>query len=100
MLEPANSQQLNASFEGRVQGVGFRMTVAEIARGFQVTGRVCNMADGSVRLVAHGEQSELQEFQQAILLRMSRFVVQHHQSWSDVRGACYLGFEIAPDDTL
>jgi acylphosphatase len=49
-------------FEGRVQGVGFRYTVKELARGFDVCGWVKNLADGSVELQVMGEKDELESF--------------------------------------
>ena len=42
-------------FRGRVQGVGFRMTAARIARAFPIGGTVRNCSDGSVELIAVGE---------------------------------------------
>jgi acylphosphatase len=92
--------QLNARFSGRVQGVGFRMTVAEIAESFRVAGRVCNMHDGSVRLVAQGEEAELLKFHQAIVVRMGHYLVDHAERWSIATGGCCAGFEIAADDSL
>ena len=76
------------------------MNVADIAESFHVTGRVCNRSDGSVQLVAQGERDELEQFHQAILLRMSRNVIDHYESLAEVRGGCYLNFEIAADDSL
>ena len=49
-------------YEGRVQGVGFRYTVKDIARGFDVCGWVKNLPDGSVELQAMGEPGELDDF--------------------------------------
>jgi acylphosphatase len=49
-------------FEGRVQGVGFRYTVKELARGFDVCGWVKNLPDGTVELQAMGEKDELESF--------------------------------------
>ncbi len=49
-------------FEGRVQGVGFRYTAKDIARGFDVCGSVSNLADGSVELEVMGEAEEVQRF--------------------------------------
>lgn len=49
-------------FEGRVQGVGFRYTVKDLARGFDVCGTVKNLADGSVELKAMGEPDEVEDF--------------------------------------
>ena len=49
-------------FQGRVQGVGFRWTVAGIAARRPVTGYVRNEPDGSVRLVAEGLERDLADF--------------------------------------
>ena len=49
-------------FEGRVQGVGFRYTVKDLARGFDVSGMVKNLADGSVELQVMGEDEEVDDF--------------------------------------
>jgi acylphosphatase len=49
-------------FEGRVQGVGFRYTVKDLARGFDVCGWVKNLADGTVELQVMGEPAEVASF--------------------------------------
>jgi acylphosphatase len=49
-------------FEGRVQGVGFRYTVKDLARGFEVCGWVKNLPDGSVELQVMGETGEVADF--------------------------------------
>jgi acylphosphatase len=53
-------------YEGRVQGVGFRYTVRQIATGFDIAGWVRNLPDGRVELLAAGEPDELTAFTQAI----------------------------------
>lgn len=62
-------------YEGRVQGVGFRYTTKDLARGFDVIGTVRNLPDGTVELIVSGENEELAEF-----LRELRedSVVAHH----------------------
>ncbi|MEP6974002.1 MAG: acylphosphatase [Spartobacteria bacterium] len=57
---------LQILFEGNVQGVGFRWSVKQIAKGFDVTGSVRNLADGRVELQASGEESEVRAFVEAI----------------------------------
>ena len=49
-------------FEGRVQGVGFRYTVKDLARGFDVCGWVRNLPDGSVELQVTGAADEVESF--------------------------------------
>jgi acylphosphatase len=54
-------------YEGRVQGVGFRFRVKEIAQGFDVVGTVQNLPDGRVLVVAQGELGEVEAFLDEIL---------------------------------
>jgi acylphosphatase len=49
-------------YEGHVQGVGFRFTVKQIARGYDVVGSVRNLVDGRVELQVSGEPDEVEAF--------------------------------------
>ncbi len=53
-------------YKGRVQGVGFRYQVKQIAMGYDVAGNVRNLPDGRVELVAAAERDELESFLTAI----------------------------------
>lgn len=53
-------------FSGRVQGVGFRFTVATIAQRFPVSGTVRNLPDGSVELIEEGKPAVLDDFEREI----------------------------------
>jgi acylphosphatase len=53
-------------YEGRVQGVGFRYTVKNLARGFDVSGWVRNLPDGRVELQAGGDPDEVEAFLESI----------------------------------
>jgi acylphosphatase len=66
-------------YEGRVQGVGFRYTVRQLAKGFDVTGWVRNLPDGRVELQASGENQEVEAFLEAILeSELASFIKAHH----------------------
>jgi acylphosphatase len=54
------------TYEGRVQGVGFRYTVKRLASGFEVNGTIRNLPDGRVEMQVAGEPAEVEEFLQAI----------------------------------
>jgi len=49
-------------FEGRVQGVGFRYTCRELAKGFDLVGFAKNLADGTVQLVLQGDPEEIEDY--------------------------------------
>ena len=46
----------------RVQGVGFRFSVKQLAKGFEVQGWIRNLPDGRVELQIMAENEELEEF--------------------------------------
>ena len=60
------------NYIGRVQGVGFRYTCVDIAHRFHVAGYVQNLPNGSVKLVAEGNKSEVLTFIDTITERLSR----------------------------
>jgi acylphosphatase len=54
------------TYDGRVQGVGFRFTTKQIASGFEVSGWVKNLADGRVQMLAAGDEQEVDAFLEAV----------------------------------
>ena len=57
---------LNVIFAGLVQGVGFRYFVKRKADEFEIKGFVRNLADGTVEVVAEGDEETLRKFLEAI----------------------------------
>jgi acylphosphatase len=74
-------------YSGRVQGVGFRMTVRQVACGYDVTGSVRNLPDGRVELIAEGTRSELTAFLTGIAeSELSGFINKQHETWQKAEG--------------
>lgn len=57
----ASPARLEVVVRGRVQGVGYRYFVLERGHALGLTGWVANQADGSVRCVAEGRRTALEE---------------------------------------
>lgn len=53
--------QLQLKIYGRVQGVSFRVTIQRGAKNLGLTGLVKNESDGSVFVLAQGDEKKLQE---------------------------------------
>jgi len=52
--------RVSAAVFGRVQGVGFRWFVRDLAQDLGLVGWVCNRSDGAVELVAEGRPGQLE----------------------------------------
>ncbi len=61
-------------YSGRVQGVGFRYTVKNLAMRFNVGGYVRNLPDGRVELVLEGPAEEIDQMAQAVADRMDGYI--------------------------
>jgi acylphosphatase len=67
-------------FRGRVQGVGFRLTAARIARGFPIGGTVRNCRDGSVELIAVGSATAVNDYLAALRAAMQGNITDEQSS--------------------
>jgi acylphosphatase len=61
-------------YAGRVQGVGFRYTVQNLAENHAVGGFVRNLPNGNVEVIAEGEPGEVEQFLSAIDRRMAGYI--------------------------
>lgn len=59
-------KRAQVTYSGRVQGVGFRYTIRQVALGFEVTGFVRNFPDGRVEMIAEGDEEEVKKFLHAV----------------------------------
>ena len=84
-------------YEGNVQGVGFRYTVRQIAKGFDITGSVRNLRDGRVELLAAGEEGEVRAFVEAIGQSELRAHIKKHSETPLPDPPAFRGFEIRHD---
>ena len=78
-------------FEGRVQGIGFRYTVKDLARSFDVCGWVKNLPDGSVELHAMAEPDELAAFLREITVEspVARNIKNHYAETIPLLANCH-----------
>jgi acylphosphatase len=63
-------------FSGRVQGVGFRYTVHNLAMPHDIKGYVRNLPDGRVELVMEGSDEEMDHLVESIRQKMHCFIRQ------------------------
>ena len=59
-------ESIHLEIRGRVQGVGFRWYVVDMARELRLAGWVKNKADGNVELAAAGENDALARLEAAV----------------------------------
>lgn len=62
-------KRITAIMSGKVQNVGYRARVVEIAKKSGITGTVQNLMDGRVKIIADGEERDLESFLDAILIK-------------------------------
>ena len=65
---------LMVHFTGHVNGVGLRYSVKQIAREFEVTGYVKNLADGRLELDIEGDQNECCRFLREVESELDNFI--------------------------
>ncbi len=84
-------------YEGSVQGIGFRYSVRQIAKGFDITGSVRNLRDGRVELLASGEEDEIRAFLETIAQSELRGHIKKHSQTPLPNPPDFRGFEIRHD---
>jgi acylphosphatase len=82
-------------YSGKVQGVGFRATVAELASGYTVTGWVRNLDDGRVELRVEGTEKEVTKFLDAVRARWKNNIEKEDVEEMKAMGE-FKGFTVRP----
>ena len=87
---------LQVFYEGNVQGVGFRWSIRNVAKGFDVIGWVRNLPDGRVEMQISGEDSEVGAFLDSVMQSELRAHIRKHNQSAIPGPVDAQGFEIRP----
>ena len=82
------------TYDGRVQGVGFRMAARRLSSYYPVTGYVRNQEDGKVEVVVEGEPESLVSYLQAIHREFGDMIRDIHEERESSDGEPLAGFTI------
>lgn len=94
-------KRLTATVSGKVQKVGYRKRIIDIASAFGIKGIVENLEDGRVKIVAEGDDEKLKWFENAIEIKNTLIQVDSvEKDYSPARGE-FAGFGkiVAGDET-
>jgi acylphosphatase len=79
-------KQAHIYYSGRVQGIGFRYTLQDIANHQKITGWVKNLDDARVEVVAQAEDETLNSFVQQINQQFSQYIKDVNIEWLPASG--------------
>ncbi len=81
-----DKERCEVQYLGRVQGVGFRYTVRQIAAGRNVAGFVQNRPDGTVQLVVEGPPTEIDGLLEEVQSAFGGYIRGKREQRSPARG--------------
>lgn len=76
-------KRISVYYSGRVQGVGFRFTVENLANKLGIYGWVKNLNDGRVEIWAEAEEDDLKKFLSELGGAFSRHIHHSEINWLD-----------------
>ena len=85
-------KKVTLHISGNVQRVGYRAKVISIAKALGITGFIQNLPDGRAKIIAQGEQSELDKLIQAINISNSLINVTNIEQEYSIPSDDYEGF--------
>ncbi|MDD5120623.1 MAG: acylphosphatase [Candidatus Omnitrophica bacterium] len=74
-------KQLHLFYSGKVQGIGFRYTVKDIANKLKVYGWVKNLDDSRVEVLAEAEEEKLNNFLELVQQHFSHYISEVSVEW-------------------
>jgi acylphosphatase len=74
-------KQAHVYYSGRVQGIGFRYTVQDIANQQRVFGWIKNLSDGRVEVLAEAEEDTLNSFLEQVNQHFSHYIKEVNMEW-------------------
>jgi acylphosphatase len=86
-------KRVRATYEGWVQGVGFRFSAERAALSLGLKGWVRNLPDGGVEVVCEGGEEELKKFLEKIGSIFKTYIRSADIDWGAAEGGLE-GFEI------
>ncbi len=90
------NRRVHATYEGWVQGVGFRFSAERAAASLGLIGWVKNLEDGRVELVCEGKEADLKAFIAKIDSIFKIYIRKSEIEWSNATGE-FGGFDIRGD---
>lgn len=79
-------KRVSVTYNGRVHSVGFRYTAERLALSRAITGFVRNVPDGTVEIVAEGEETEIKDFLSSLEAEMKGHIHSSNVSWLPFSG--------------
>ena len=92
--ESEKAQRAHIVVSGRVQGIGFRYNVQKWAQSLGLKGWVRNLVDGSVEILAEGEENSLRQFIEKIKQGFGQTHVDDCNVSYEIPTGEFFGFEI------
>ncbi len=79
-------KQVHIYYSGRVQGIGFRYALQDIAENRKVLGWVKNLEDTRVEVVAEAEEENLSSFLEQVGQHFSKYIQDANIQWLPASG--------------